>query len=146
MPTAAKLVAAFALALCAYGVSHVVLFRHVPLQQQGISHTLFAVVGFVVGWSKLGPSAEAGYMAGWKGAIPAAVVVYMTCVLVATVSHVYAGMGYHAYNNVDDLMTGFFKKSIEYALLVVDVNVAVASIFGAMLAATFAAMAGRLWR
>lgn len=146
MPTAARLIAAIALAITAYGVSHVVLFRHETLQQQGIDHLLFVIVGFCVGWRTLGPYAERGYRGGWLGGLMSTVAVYIACVVVAACFHVINGMSYHAYNNVDDLLTGFFRKAMEFALFAADTSVFVAAIFGGLLAGTFAAMAGRLWR
>lgn len=145
MPTAAKLVAAFSLAFASYGVAGVLLFRTASLQEQGISFGFFVVVGLIVGWLSLGPSAEQGYRSSWSGGIRAAFAVYIYCVAIAACHHVYQAMGYHAYNSVDDLVDGLFKKSVEYAVIITDWPVMCAAIFGGLLAGTFAAMAGRLW-
>ncbi len=146
MPTAAKLVAAAALALAAYAVSNVLLFHAEPLQKTGISHLFFGVVGFIVGWKKLGPSAERGYKGGWSGGVAAAISVYVACIVIAACHFVYQGFYYHAYFTVDEMLDGLVVKSIEYAMYITQWQVFVAAIFGGVLAGTFSAMAGRVWR
>ncbi len=147
MPTAAKLVAAIALALAAYGVSTVVLYHSEVFQESGdLSHNFIALIGFIVGWTRLGPSAERGYVGGWSGGIGAAISVFVVCVILGSCIHVYNGFGYHAFNSLDEMFDGLFRKAIEYAMFITQWEVFVSAIFGGILAGTFAAMAGRLWR
>lgn len=146
MPTAARLVAAIALAIAAYGVSTVLLYVSEPLQKTGVSHVFFGLVGFVVGWKKLGPLAERGYVGAWSGGITAAVNVYVFCVVIAACHYVYLGFFYHAFRTVDELLDSWFTKAIEYAMYITQWEILTAAIFGGMLAGTFSAMAGRLWR
>lgn len=146
MPTAARLVAAIALAFAAYGVSGVVLYRHEYLQERGINHMFFAVVGFLVGWFNLGKKAQHGYRGGWAGGISSAIVAFVICTALVALHHVYKGMGMHAYDNVDELLTGFFSAFVRFGIMGLDLNIVAASLMGGILAGTFAAMAGRLWR
>ncbi len=147
MPTAAKLVAAIALALASYGVSAVLLFQVEDLQNgSGVNHMFFAIVGFVVGWIKLGPAAERGYRGGWSGGIAASIIVYLTCAVIAAGHFVYRGFFYHAYNTIDEMMEGLMTKTMEYASFITIWQVLVVMVFGGLLAGTFSAMAGRLWR
>lgn len=147
MPTAARLVAAIALALASYGVSAVLLYHVEDLQKSGgVNHFFFAFIGFIVGWQKLGPAAERGYFGAWSGGIAAAIIVYFVCALIAACHFVYRGFFYHAYDTIDELVEGWFTKTFEYALLISTWQVLVVAIFGGMLAGTFSAMAGRLWR
>lgn len=145
MPTAAKLVAAIALGLAAWAASKVLLFHSEALQKEGVSHMFFGIVGFVVGWKKLGPSAEQGYIGGWSGGISAAIGVWMACALIGACHHVYRGFAFHAYKNVDEMMDSLISRTIEYASLITTWQVLVAALVGGMLAGTFAAMAGRVW-
>lgn len=147
MPTAAKLVAAVALAIAAYGVSTVVLYHSEPFQTSGgLSHNLFAAVGFVIGWSRLGPAAERGYMSGWAGGVGASVTVFVSMVILGACIHVYSGFEYHAYRTLSEMIDGFFSKAIEYAGYMTNWEIFVVTFVGGFLAGTFAAMAGRLWR
>lgn len=146
MPTAAKLVAAFALAFAAYGVSDVLLYRYEVLQTRGINSMLFAGVGAFVGWWRLGPEAEKGYRAGWSGGVAAALSTYLMLVVIATCAYIYRGMGYHHYKDLEDLSHSVFTKSLEYSMFLFDWPVFTITVFSGLLAGTFAAMAGRLWR
>ena len=146
MPTAAKLFAAIALAIASYGVSTVLLYRIEPLQENGINHMFFAVIGLIVGWRTLGPFAEQGYRGGWRGGVQAALTVYLWCLVIAACHFVYQGFGTHTYKTIDEMLDGLFIKCIEYAVYITEWQVLVAAIFGGMLAGTFSAMAGRLWR
>ena len=146
MPTAAKLIAGIALAMAAYGVSHVLLFRWPDLEKSGISHVHFAIIGFMVGWAKLGAAAEKGYWGGWRGGASSAILVYFFCSIFAALHGVYSGFFYHAYRTVDEMFTGFFNLTLENASYIADWPTFIAAIAGGMIAGTFAAMAGRLWR
>jgi len=146
MPTAAKLVAAIALAIAAYAASTVLLFHVEDLQKgRGISHFFFGCVGFIFGWMKLGPAAERGYRGGWTGGVAASISVYVACAAIAACHFVYQGFAYHAYKNIDEMLEGLFSKTIEYAMYITVWEVLVAAVFGGLLAGTFSAMAGRLW-
>jgi|GEM_PF-1079896 len=125
-----------------------VLLYHVEDLQKsgGVNHFFFAFIGFIVGWQKLGPAAERGYFGAWSGGIAAAIIVYFVCALIAACHFVYRGFFYHAYDTIDELVEGWFTKTFEYALLISTWQVLVVAIFGGMLAGTFSAMAGRLWR
>jgi len=146
MPTAAKLIAAITLAIAAYAASTVLLFRVEILQEKGINHFFFGLVGLVVGWRKLGPLAEKGYRGGWSGGVQAAIIVYVWCLFIAACHFVYQGFFKHAYKSIDEMLDGLFIKCIEYASYIAEWQVLVAAIFGGVLAGTFSAMAGRLWR
>ena len=145
MPTAAKLVAAAALALAAFGVSGVLLYRYTFLEAKGINELFFASVGFFVGWWRLGPQAQRGYKAGWSGGIAAALSCYLIVVVLATCSFIYSGLGHHKYRDLEDLTHGVFTKFLEYAMFLFDWPVFVITVFSGLLAGTFAAMAGRVW-
>jgi len=146
MPTAARLVAAIALAIASYGVSTVLLYHTEPLQETGISHIFFGVVGFFVGWMRLGPLAERGYRGGWTGGIQAAIIVYVWCFFIAACHFVYQGFYKHTYKTIDGMLDGLFIQCIVYATYITQWPVLIAAVFGGLLAGTFSAMAGRLWR
>lgn len=145
MPTAAKFVAALALAIAAYGVSGVLVYRFELLQQTGVNETGFAFVAALVGWSRIGPAAEDGYRSAWTAGLGASFVTYIAIVVCSTCAHILKAVQYHAYKDVDQLLDGFISKSMEYALYMADGPVLVASIVGGLLAGTFAGFAGRLW-
>lgn len=146
MPTGAKLVAAIALALAAFGVSGVVSFRFEVLEHQGgVSGGLFALIGGIIGWMRLGPAADISYGRAWATGVGGAFATYFIIVLAASTHYVYRGLGFHAYKDVDALVNGFFKKTFEYAMYIFDWQVLAATIVGGLLAGIFAGFAGRLW-
>ena len=145
MPTAAKLVAAMALALAAFGVSGVLLYRYEYFSTHGMNAMIFVGVGAFVGWWRLGPQAEKGYRAGWSGGVAAALTSYLLVVSLATGAFVLRGMDRHHYKDIEELMNGVFTKFLEYAMFLFDWPVFTITVFSGLLAGTFAAMAGRLW-
>lgn len=146
MPTASRIIGALALALVCFGTADIVLFHSIAIQNDGgLNPYMFAFVGAIVGWRVIGPAAHHGYRRAWKAGLGAAFVAYVWIVIIATLHALYKGMSYHAYKTVDDLVDGFFKVSMDYASLIFNWQILVAALFGGLLAATFAGMAGRLW-
>jgi len=146
MPTAAKLVAAMALALAAFGVSGVLLYRYEYFATHGLNVMAFAAVGAFVGWWRLGPQAEKGYRSGWSGGVAAALTSYLFIVTLGTGAYAWQGMGRNHYRDLEDLMNSVFTKFLEYAMFLFDWPVFTITVFSGLLAGTFAAMAGRVWR
>ena len=145
MPTAAKLIAAFALGLAAYAVANVAHFRSELLQETGINTLGIAFVASLVGWSRLGPAAERSYGDAVAGGMGAAFIAYVFVVFSSACMHVLAAIQYHAYKDVDAMLDGFVKKAMEYAFYMGDWPVFVATIAGGALAGIFSGFAGRLW-
>ena len=145
MPTAAKLIAALALGLAAYGVAGVAEYRIALLRETGIDPLWVAFVAALVGWSHLGPRAYNGYVAVASGGIAAAFIAFALTVLAAAALHVAHALQYHAYKDVDAMLDGYISKTIEIALYISDGPVLAATIVGGALAGIFSAFAGRLW-
>ena len=146
MPTAAKAVGAVVLALCAYALADVLMFRFPTLGSAGVNPIFFATIGFCFGWAKIGPAAEVGYRASWRAGIGAAIAGAFTVAVMGAMYHIYRGMTYHAYKTVDDMLTGFMKKFMEYMLYLVDPYVISILLAAGLLAGVFSGFAARLWR
>ena len=145
MPTAAKLIAAIALAVAAYGVAGVAEFRSENLQQTGVQPMWIAFVAALVGWSQLGPRASKSYKHAIGGGVASAFVAFGFVVVAASALHIVHAVQYHAYKDVDAMLDGFISTSVKYGVFVGDGAVLGATIFGGALAGVFSGFAGRLW-
>ncbi len=146
MPTAAKLVGGFVMALCGYALAEIVVFRIDQLGTSVVNPFLFAIVGFCFGWSKVGVLASFGYTAAWSSGIASAITGAFTVVLLGAGIHVYRGMHYHAYRDVNELLTGFIGKVLEYFSYLTDPYIIGSVAFAGLLAGVFTGFAARLWR
>lgn len=146
MPTAAKLVGGLVMALCGYAMAEIVMFRVDQLGTASVNPVLFATVGFCFGWSKVGVLADFGYTAAWSSGVASAITGAFTVVLLGAAYHVYLGMQYHAYRDVDELLTGFMRKALEYFSYLTDPYIIASVAFAGLLAGVFTGFAARLWR
>lgn len=145
MPTAAKLVAAFALAFAAYGVAGVAEFRSPDLRATGVNPMWIAFVAGLVGWSQLGAAAPKGYQQAVGSGIASAFVAFGFVVVCAAALHIVDAVQYHAYKDVDAMLDGFIKKLMQFSFHLGDWAVLAAVFFGGALAGVFSGFAGRLW-
>ena len=146
MPTASKLVAGVMFAIFGYMLSQVLLYRVPTLGSTEVGPRFFAIVAFCFGWSKVGVAAELSYTRAWASGLGSAIAAALTMVLLGAAHHVYRGMGYHAYKDVDGMLTAFMRKALEFAGHIFDPYIFVAIIAAGFIASTFAGFAGRLWR
>lgn len=145
MPTAARLVAAIALALAAYGVAGVAQYRFEVLNATGIDPRWIAFIAALVGWAHLGPNASKNYAAAISGGISSAFFAFALVVLAAASLHVLEAVQYHAYKDLDALLDGFIGQALHNVTYIGDWPMLGALVFGGALAGIFSAFAGRLW-
>lgn len=146
MPTAARLVAALILAATAWLVSQTVK----PYLPEGLNFGWFDQVnlalGVVIGWVVIGGRSGRGMSAAvGNGLTGAATLVFWAIFLQASNEMLRQALRRH-YRGPVEAVLDVFALSLDYARLVLHLDVAGLLILGGIVAGVLAERAGRVWR
>jgi hypothetical protein len=146
MPTAAKLVAGLMWAALAWFVSNLLK----PYFPEGMNLGFFAevnaVLGFFLGWLMAGPRAGVG----WSGAISYGVTTTVALVLLGVFLHSFAEMVRlslsRRYEGPIEGLEAVFGMMVGYFAMMLQTDVMVTLVVGAVVAGLVTEWAGRRWR
>ena len=146
MPTAAKLMAAIALALVAFIVSEQVK----PLLPEGTDFGYFSLInaffGMIVGWKLIGAKAGQGVARsinhGFTGVL--------ALILVTLFAHAFWIMFENSrklrYDSTDEAVQAIFQMMVEFGLLMLQINIITTLAGGAVFCGLLAEATSRRWR
>lgn len=146
MPTAARLVALFCLAILGYFMAVQVEPIMIENQHGKVWFAGFMLAGAYAGWMNLGKKVGVPtYKSAFNG-MGAVVVAFLIIVCVSTMYACYDAMGYHAYRSIEDLVAGFTKNLVIYLSYARDPQIVAYAAIGGGISGIIAEMAHRTWR
>lgn len=146
MPNAAKLFAAIGLAVLGWIASDMIK----PLVPFSVDFGYFnyvnAVVGGLVGWLFLGPRSGDGLTSAINNGITSAVSMVILGVLVQGINEMVRLSFARRYDTPVEAISAIFEISIDYALILGDVQLILTLLGGGIAVALIVEAAGRRWR
>ncbi|WP_109464231.1 TrgA family protein [Albibacillus kandeliae] len=146
MPDAARLVAAFSLALIAFIVSGQVM----PLMEEGMDFGYFTpvnmVIGLLCGWVIMGKRAGRGITPAINTGLTAVIVMVLWALFVQGFYEMLRRAVRSRYDNPIDALSAAFRLSADYALTIMVPNILITLLVGALLAGLATEYAWRTWR
>lgn len=146
MPDAARLVAALCLALLAFVVSGQVRGLYPDGTYFG-NFTLYNIgLGLIVGWVVMGKRAGHGLTAAINNGVTGVVVLTFWCVFVQALAEMTDLAMRHRYGGPFEALLDSLRLSVEFALVLVRPNIAIALAVGALGAGLATELARKMWR
>lgn len=146
MPNAAKLFAALSLAVLGWVASEMVK-PLVPFSTDwGWFNHVNAAIGVLIGWTFLGPRAGGGITAAINNGITSAVALVLVGVLVQGVNEMVRLSFARRYTSPFEAIAAIFEISIDYARILLDVQLIVTLLVGGVIAAIVTEAIGKTWR
>ena len=145
MPTAGKLIAAFAFAALAYFVSDLVKPYLPEGAQVGLLSLLNALIGLIMGWRIVGTRAGSGYYAAAGYGLTAICAAFAWALLLWSLNEMLKRATRLYYDGVVDALQSMAEIAFTNAQLVVQPQVVVAALIGAVLSAWLAEYFAQRW-
>ncbi|WP_417208153.1 TrgA family protein [Antarctobacter sp.] len=146
MPNAAKLFAALGLAALGWIISDMIK----PLVPFSVDFGYFnyvnACIGVLMGWLFLGPRAGEGVTSAINNGVTSAVAMVIVGVLVQGTNEMVRLSFARRYDSPIEAIAAIFEKSIDYGLILWDLQLILTLLGGAIAVALVVEMAGRRWR
>lgn len=146
MPNAAKLFAAIGLAVLGWIASDMIR----PLVPYNVDFGYFnyvnAGLGALIGWIFLGPRAGGGMSSAINNGITSAVVLVIVGVLVQATNEMVKLSFARRYDSPFEAVAAIFEITIDYAMILVDLQLILVLIGGGIAASLMTEVAGRRWR
>lgn len=149
MPTAARLVAAFCLALIAFVVSGLVKdLDHFP---EGTYFGWFThvnvAIGLLCGWIVMGPRAgRGGLTPGINNGVTGVIVMVLWAVGIQGVNEMVKLSMRNRYGGPFEAITDAFRLAVDYGTLIFEPNIIATLLVGAVLAGLVTEYAAKTWR
>lgn len=146
MPTAAKLIAALALAITAASAAYVFIGEHpdIPMGAKFIATN--AVVGFFAGWYSLGRNHGRGNFAGMMFGLRSLVFLLIGSGMVFAFYHVARNLQQFKSKDVTAMPLAWIEKSFDYVVLASSVNVLLTLVIGGLISGLVTYQASIRWR
>jgi hypothetical protein len=146
MPTAAKLVAALALALTG-AVAAIVFIQMNPELPVGIRFVgTNALVGFFAGWYSLGKNPGNGIFDGAMSGIRSLIFLLIGSGMVFAFYHVSRNLQQFRSKDVTSMPLAWIEKSFEYVVLALSKELAIALVIGGVASGIASYVASRRWQ
>ncbi|MGC1487831.1 MAG: TrgA family protein [Albidovulum sp.] len=146
MPTAAKLFAAFAMALVAFFTAEIIKPYMPEGTQFGAFTIVCTVIGFICGWRVLGPDVGDGMRAAANAGFKAAVVTFFCGLVVVSVEEMLVLAFRRSYEGPMEAVVGAISIGTELAQISMEYDVLIVLLGGGALAGCLAEWAARRWR
>jgi hypothetical protein len=146
MPTAAKLVAALALALTG-AIAAIVFLQLNPEMPVGFRFVgTNAIVGFFAGWYSLGKNPGNGIFDGAMSGIRSLVFLLVGSGMVFAFYHVSRNLQQFRDKDVTSMPLAWIEKSFEYVVLALTKEVAIALVLGGIVSGIASYVASHRWQ
>ncbi len=146
MPNAAKLIAALGLAALGWLVSDMIK----PLVPFSVDFGWFnyvnAAIGVLVGWLFLGPRVGQGMTSAINNGITSAIVMVILGLLSQGVNEMVRLSFARRYDTPFEAIAAIFEISLDYGMILLDMQVILTLLGGGIVAALAAEALGRRWR
>jgi len=146
MPDAAKLVAAFGMAVLAFVVSFMIM----PLFEEDTNFGWFVqvnmVVGLIVGWKVIGGRAGRGTVSAINVGLTAPVVLVFWGLFIQSSNEMVRIAMKNRYDDAFEALVAIFEIGAEWALLMSTVPIWATLLIGGMIVGLAAEFAWRTWR
>jgi hypothetical protein len=145
MPTAAKLFAAFAFMLVGFFTAEVVK-PHMPDGTQfGAFSWISAILGLLAGWRIMGPSVGRGNPAAVGTGIKSSAVMVAWALVIFSTENMIVQAFRRAYDDPFEAVVGIVKIGIDYAQVLLELDVLAVLAIGGALGGLLAEWAWRRW-
>jgi len=146
MPTAAKLFAAFALAIVALAVAQA-FKQHMPEGTQfGYFLPVSGLIGALAGWRILGPDTGRGYIEAVNAGVKAAVIMVLMAVFVFSIEQMVEAAFRKSYDGPMEAVIGAIGIGVDFVEMMFVPDVVVMLLLGGIVAGLFSEWAARRWR
>lgn len=146
MPTAARLVAAIALAALAYLISGMVM----PLMPDSTDFGYFVPVniflGLACGWLVVGPRAGRGTTAAINNGLTGTFVLMLWGVGVQAINEMVRLAMRNRYDGAFEAIVAVFQIGAEYVVIIATVQIGVTLVIGAVICGLLTEYAGKRWK
>lgn len=146
MPTAARLMAAFCLAVLAFVLSGMVM----PLMPESTDFGYFTpvnmVLGLAVGWIVMGRRAGRGTTSAINNGLTGVFVLVLWGVAVQATNEMIRLAMRHRYDNAFEALIAIVQIGAEYAVIIATVPIGIAMLVGAVVSGLMVEMAHNRWR
>jgi hypothetical protein len=145
MPTAARLVSAFMLAIVAWVLSELVR----PLMPEGTGFGYFnyvnTFIGVCVGWTVMGSRAGRGFVQGINNGVTGVVVLILWGLAVHSSAEMFRLAVRNRYDGAMEALTAIFLIGSEYGLMIATSSIIVTSIVAALIVGPVADLVAKRW-
>lgn len=146
MPTAAKLVGAFCLAVVAWMASQAIKELFPENMNFGIFDYVNVVIGFLCGWIVLGPRTGRGMAAGISAGVTATLMLVLWGLAVQAGNEMVVQSFRRRFDTPFEALGGAVGYFLEYGAKMMDGKVLITLFVGGVLAGMIAEFAGQRWR
>lgn len=146
MPTAARLMAAVCLAVCAYFISQLVM----PLMPESTDFGYFVplnvVLGLAVGWVVMGRRAGRGTTAAINNGLTGMFVLFLWGIGLQAINEMIRLAMRNRYDGPFEAIVAVFQIGAEFAVIIATVPIGVAFLVSAVVSGLLTEFAGSRWR
>ncbi|WP_425070531.1 TrgA family protein [Sagittula sp. S175] len=146
MPTAAKLIGAFCIAIVAWLASEAIRDVFPENTNFGIFNYVNVVIGFLCGWMILGARAGRGFASGISNGLTAVVMLVFWGLFIQGAYEMFGRSMKHRYGSPWEAVGAIFDLSIEFGQKMLDGPIIITLITGAVLAGIVTEIAGQRWK
>jgi hypothetical protein len=146
MPTAAKLFAAFALAVVAFFTAEIIKPHMEDGTQFGAFVPISALIGLVCGWRILGPEAGRGWYSSANSGLKSAVILLALALFLFSTYEMLVLAFRRTYDGPMEAVVDIVSIGVDYLSAIFAPDVILALFGGAILAGLLSEWAARRWR
>ncbi|MCT4559248.1 MAG: TrgA family protein [Pelagimonas sp.] len=146
MPTAAKLFAAFGLAVTGFFVSEMIKLNMPEGTQFGFFSGVNVLIGSLIGWFVVGPRSGRGVTPALNNGITSVLAFAFWALFVQACNEMLGRSMDNAYDNFTDAIVAIFEIMLEFGEHLMDLNILMAFFFGGILSGLAAEVVSRYWR
>lgn len=146
MPTAAKLVAAIALALLALALTEIVKAGFPEDRYFGSFSLVNAGIGLILGWTVIGARAGRGFALAVSNGVTGAVALAFWGLAVQAANEMVARSMARQYSSVNDAIQGLFGLAADFGARLLTAEFIATAFMGGVVCALLAEAAWRRWR
>lgn len=146
MPTAAKLFAAFGLALTGFFVSEMIKLNMPEGTDFGMFSGVNVLIGSLIGWFVVGPRAGRGVTAGINNGVTAVLAFAFWALFVQACNDMLGHAMDGHYKGFTDAIVAIFEIMLEFSEQLWDMNILMTFFFGGILSGLAAEVVSRYWR
>ncbi len=146
MPTAARLVAALCLAALAFFTSETIKTLMPASTDFGAFTYVNTALGALAGWVTLGSRAGRGISAAISNGLTGTATMVLWCLFVHACNEMVARSMRRVYDGAMEALVAIFEIGLEFGVYLVNLQVIVILLVGAVLSGWFTEIAARRWR